>query len=898
LSNIVEDTHTIDGKTFNVEYFQTEINRAEVDFCQRPFLSPKPIEIKDDIDLSKIQYIQSSEKYKKDLEDKLCKQYVNIIWPSQGQKKLELHCTLTKTVENHHGLAKFWRKETERAFSDFLEAISVRIIELQEDVQEDIMAFLKEFTVKEPSKVALICNRNKMNLHVVGEKYDVHMLEQTIISEMKEQKSFELVMNIEHQIEMNVLVTTNIKSMFESEFENINVKLVREENKIVLHGRKSSVRNAADRLKEIRGNLKRTYIEHLEEPFTELYMSENVMRFIQERLSAKDIIASWTVRNGMLEICCNGPHKISECKEIIQNSVIRKMKVVPSPVPNLHSDKWRRTVEDLHSKYKGKIRIKLAGNATKIYIYATEDLERPASEDVTHFLETNKVIIKTYKTFQLQMRFFKKHLKSAIEEISKQFDVRIEIDHKNFYRIQGLQVDVNEAATNIKDMFDKCWQTKETFEMIGIKLYIGRMKDSINLVENKCQCVIGTEDDLPLHCVDNNDTKELSMRTEESRSDRIGSFESSLFAQEKISRSMDTSICYKNRNSYKQQIVNGAKIFAKCLVFENIHIIVCHGDITNLKVDVIARETDDNLDFSGTLGRTIIQKGGQAVKDECLRLVQTQKLSLQNTSTVFSSAGSMKAKFICHIRIQKWSQAGEKHLESSVLQCISQSSERQANSLAFPALGCGMNGFPAHVSASVIVRTIKRSFQETQNSSVTEIYFCDVRKENVQNFTKALCEEFGKRNVDVEDGDSGMDFTDYTTSLNEELRTVKLPNIQASQGPFVREIKFGGICVCVKGGTIVNEKVDVLVNTTSNSLNLKGGAVSTSVLQKGGLELQQQLHKTYPKGIKFGEVAVSDGTNLPCSIVLHTALEKWDDKNFGKCIKVCTNIALYKHALF
>lgn len=74
-------------------------------------------------------------------------------------------------------------------------------------------------------------------------------------------------------------------------------------------------------------------------------------------------------------------------------------------------------------------------------------------------------------------------------------------------------------------------------------------------------------------------------------------------------------------------------------------------------------------------------------------------------------------------------------------------------------------------------------------------------------------------------------------------------------------------------------KVDVIVNTTSKNLDLNQGAVSTSIMKLGGASIQQECHVKYPKGINYGEVAITSGGNLCCKSVYHGALPKWDTDN-------------------
>lgn len=73
-------------------------------------------------------------------------------------------------------------------------------------------------------------------------------------------------------------------------------------------------------------------------------------------------------------------------------------------------------------------------------------------------------------------------------------------------------------------------------------------------------------------------------------------------------------------------------------------------------------------------------------------------------------------------------------------------------------------------------------------------------------------------------------------------------------------------------------QVDVIVNSTTTSLQLNSGALSASVLKAGGDTLQEECKKVAPKGIKPGEVVVTSGGQLPCQFVVHGAACSWTDK--------------------
>ncbi|KAK3600834.1 hypothetical protein CHS0354_014195 [Potamilus streckersoni] len=82
-------------------------------------------------------------------------------------------------------------------------------------------------------------------------------------------------------------------------------------------------------------------------------------------------------------------------------------------------------------------------------------------------------------------------------------------------------------------------------------------------------------------------------------------------------------------------------------------------------------------------------------------------------------------------------------------------------------------------------------------------------------------------------------------------------------------VYIGGIRVSVIKGELAKQKVDVIVNSTSQKLDLNTGAISKTVLLYGGASIQKECLQQYPNGINPGRVVVTNGGNLSCTKVYH-----------------------------
>lgn len=98
-----------------------------------------------------------------------------------------------------------------------------------------------------------------------------------------------------------------------------------------------------------------------------------------------------------------------------------------------------------------------------------------------------------------------------------------------------------------------------------------------------------------------------------------------------------------------------------------------------------------------------------------------------------------------------------------------------------------------------------------------------------------------------------------------------------------------GVCLGVFYVLLLNIsfQANVIVNTTSTSLQLNYGAVSQSLLCVGGPGIQKECNLKYPNGIQAGDVAETSGGSLKCDVIYHGALLPWKDSG---SLQVCSDI--------
>lgn len=70
----------------------------------------------------------------------------------------------------------------------------------------------------------------------------------------------------------------------------------------------------------------------------------------------------------------------------------------------------------------------------------------------------------------------------------------------------------------------------------------------------------------------------------------------------------------------------------------------------------------------------------------------------------------------------------------------------------------------------------------------------------------------------------------------------------------------------------------MLVNSTSWDLDLTAGFTSKSILKVAGPGIQEECKKRYKRGIKMGDIAITEGHGLNCKHVFHGSLLSYNSK--------------------
>jgi O-acetyl-ADP-ribose deacetylase len=154
-------------------------------------------------------------------------------------------------------------------------------------------------------------------------------------------------------------------------------------------------------------------------------------------------------------------------------------------------------------------------------------------------------------------------------------------------------------------------------------------------------------------------------------------------------------------------------------------IIIQQGDLTEQDTDAIVNAANNDLILGGGVAGAIRRKGGEEIQRECDEIG-----SIPVGYAAITTGGKLKARFVIHAAsMELGGKTTANSLRSSTAHCLKIANERGLKSIAFPAVGTGIAGFPLKECAEIMLREAAQHLRgETSLEAVHFVLFDEAAK--------------------------------------------------------------------------------------------------------------------------------------------------------------------------
>jgi O-acetyl-ADP-ribose deacetylase (regulator of RNase III) len=151
---------------------------------------------------------------------------------------------------------------------------------------------------------------------------------------------------------------------------------------------------------------------------------------------------------------------------------------------------------------------------------------------------------------------------------------------------------------------------------------------------------------------------------------------------------------------------------------------VVDGDIAALEVDAIANAANDHLWMGAGVADALKRAGGEEIEREAVA-----KGPIGLGEAVATGAGRLRARHVLHGAVMGQDLRTSADLvRQTTMSCLGLADELGARSLALPAFGTGVGGFPLEECARIMVEEARAHEPESLESVVFAVYGDEARQ--------------------------------------------------------------------------------------------------------------------------------------------------------------------------
>jgi O-acetyl-ADP-ribose deacetylase (regulator of RNase III) len=161
-------------------------------------------------------------------------------------------------------------------------------------------------------------------------------------------------------------------------------------------------------------------------------------------------------------------------------------------------------------------------------------------------------------------------------------------------------------------------------------------------------------------------------------------------------------------------------------------IVILQGDLTEMEADAIVNAANNDLILGAGVAGAIRRKGGEEIQRECSAIG-----SIPVGYAAITTGGKLAAKYVIHAAsMQLGGTTTAEPLRRSTAHALRIASDHGLKTIAFPAVGTGIAGFPIQDCAEIMLHEAALHLQD--GTSLETIYFVLFDEGACETFKKAL----------------------------------------------------------------------------------------------------------------------------------------------------------------
>ena len=157
-------------------------------------------------------------------------------------------------------------------------------------------------------------------------------------------------------------------------------------------------------------------------------------------------------------------------------------------------------------------------------------------------------------------------------------------------------------------------------------------------------------------------------------------------------------------------------------------IVLLLGDLTEADTDAIVNAANNHLQLGGGVAGAIRRKGGEQIQRECDAIG-----SIPVGGAAITSGGRLKARHVIHAAsMQLGGTTTAQALRSSTAHSLRIAAQNNLKTIAFPAVGTGIAGFPMRECAEIMLAEAQKHLQGV--TSLEQVQFILFDRQSLEIF--------------------------------------------------------------------------------------------------------------------------------------------------------------------